>query len=156
MTNLAKVLIGVGVVAAVATTSYIVVKKTKVKKVKDISEQAVEKDHKNDTIIDRIKLAAYKKAVRILAWATLNMQKIEAVAAIVSLIGGVLGVINGIRDFGFGKKFRTDLNFMVDHTNEFEGVWNEHMDNQANRYDSIMKILQELSENMPVPKKKGA
>lgn len=156
MTNLAKVLIGVGVVAAVATTSYIVVKKTKVKKEKDISEQAVEKDHKNDTIIDRIKLAAYKKAVRILAWATLNMQKIEAVAAIVSLIGGVLGVINGIRDFGFGKKFRTDLNFMVDHTNEFEGVWNEHMDNQANRYDSIMKILQELSENMPVPKKKGA
>ena len=156
MNNLAKVLIGVGVVAAVATTSYVIVKRTRVKKVKDISEQAVENDHKNDTIIDRIKLAAYKKAVKILAWVTLNMQKIEAVAAVLSLVGGIFSVINAIRDFGFGKKMKADMDFMYQHDLEFEGVWNQHMTNQANRYDSLMKILQELSENMPKPKKKGA
>lgn len=155
MNNLAKVLIGVGVVAAVATTSYVVIKRRKVK-VKDISEQAVENDHKNDTIIDRIKLAAYKKAVKILAWATLNMQKIEAAAAILSLIGGIFTVVNAVRDFGFGKKMKADMDFMYQHDLEFEGVWNQHMTNQANRYDSLMKILQELSENMPKPKKKGA
>ena len=154
MNNIAKVLIGVGVVAAVATTSYVIVKKTKVKKVKDISEQAVENDHKNDTIIDRIKLAAYKKAVKILAWATLNMQKIEAAAAILSLIGGIFTLINAVRDFGFGKKWRADLDFMVNHDNEFEGVWNQHMANQADRYKELMKALQDLAENMP--KKKGA
>ncbi len=157
MNTLAKVLIGVGVVAAVATTSYVVVKKTKEKKEKDIAEQAVENDHKDDTIIERIKTAAYKKTVKILAWVLVNKDRIEAVAAILGIIGALFNVINAVRDFGFGKKWRKDLDFMVNHDHEFEDVWNTHMQNQAGRYDDLMQRLNDIQDILAaVPKKKGA
>ena len=167
MTNLVKVLIGVGVVAAVATTTYVVTKKKKEEEPIDIADEAVKNDHKDDTILERIKTAAYKKVVKIIAWAIVHKDQIEGAAAILGLVGAMFSVINAIREFRNGKKMQGQIDFLVRHAQEFEDIWNVHMNNQASRFEEMMNklkdihldmsLLHEIQEMLVTPiKKKGA
>lgn len=167
MNNLVKVLIGVGVVAAVATTTYVVTKKKKEEEPIDIADEAVKNDHKDDTILERIKTAAYKKVVKIIAWAIVHKDQIEGAAAILGLVGAMFSVINAIREFRNGKKMQGQIDFLVQHAQEFEDIWNVHMNNQASRFEEMMNklkdihldmsLLHEIQEMLVTPiKKKGA
>jgi hypothetical protein len=167
MNNLVKVLIGVGVVAAVATTTYVVTKKKKEEESIDIADEAVKNDHKDDTILERIKTAAYKKAVKIIAWAIVHKDQIEGAAAILGLVGALFSVINAIREFRNGKKMQEQMDFLVRHAQEFEDIWNVHMTEQASRFEEMMNklkdihldmsLLHEIQEMLVTPiKKKGA
>lgn len=167
MNNLVKVLIGVGVVAAVATTTYVVTKKKKEEEPIDIADEAVKNDHKDDTILERIKTAAYKKAVKIIAWAIVHKDQIEGAAAILGLVGALFSVINAIREFRNGKKMQDQMDFLVRHAQEFEDIWNVHMNNQGSRFEKMMNklkdihldmsLLHEIQEMLVTPiKKKGA
>lgn len=171
MNNLAKVLIGVGVVGAVATATYIVTRKTVKKEtvINGYDEQGnpvVEEVEKEESVLDRIKQAAFKKAVKILAWAALHQQQIEAAGALIGLIGGIFAVVNAVKEFNMGKEMKKKMDFMYKHDLEFEGVWNAHMENQAQRYDDLMKklndihldmgMIHEIQEMLVKPRKKGA
>lgn len=166
MNNLVKVLIGVGVVAAVATTTYVVTKKKKEEEPIDIADEAVKNDHKDDTILERIKTAAYKKAVKIIAWAIVHKDQIEGAAAILGLVGALFSVVNAIREFRAGKKMQEQMDFLVRHAQEFEDIWNVHMTEQASRFEEMMNklkdihldmsLLHEIQEMLVTPIKKGA
>lgn len=148
MNNLVKVLIGVGVVAAVATTTYVVTKKKKEEEPIDIADEAVKNDHKDDTILERIKTAAYKKAVKIIAWAIVHKDQIEGAAAILGLVGALFSVINAIREFRAGKKMQEQMDFLVRHAQEFEDIWNVHMTEQASRFEEMMNKLKDIHLDM--------
>lgn len=96
MTTLTKVLIGAAAVTAVAVVTT-VVKKNEERK--DIAEQAVEQDHKNDGILKRIKRYVTKKVIRILGWVAIHMEQIEAASAIIGFVGTIISITGAVRDF---------------------------------------------------------
>lgn len=147
MNNIAKVLIGIGVVGVAAAATYVVVKKTEEKRHIDITpETTVEK--KGDSFIDKIKAAAYKKAVRILAWVYLHKEKVEAFAMILSVAGAVFSVVNSIRELKDGFKMRQRMDSMYAHDMEFEDIWNKHINHQYDRHNEIMNKLNDIHLDM--------
>ena len=114
MNKIAKTLIGIGVVGVTALITGVVVKKRTEKKYAkiDITEQAVINDHVDDCIIARIKIAAEKKAVRILAWVIVHKDQVEAIATVIGLFGGVLSVINAVNDYNHGKELHRKIDMI--------------------------------------------
>ena len=116
MNNLFKVLIGVGVIGAVAATTYVVTKKSE-EKPSDIpeeenQEQDTEEKAEPKDFVEMIKIGAMKKVTRVLVWVILNKEKIEAVGTVIGLVAGVLGVINAAKEYSNGKRLRENLDFL--------------------------------------------
>ena len=53
-----------------------------------------------------------------------------------------------LQNFANGKEMRKKMNFMYNHDMEFENVWNTHMNGDATRYEEIMKILNDICQNV--------
>ena len=118
MNNLFKVLIGVGVVGAVAATTYVVTKKSEEKSIdipeEENQEQETEEKAEPKDFVEMIKIGAMKKATKFLAWVILNKDKIEAFGTVIGIVAGVLGVINAVKEYSNGKKLHENLDFLHD------------------------------------------
>lgn len=151
MNNTVKFLIGAGVTAVGVATMLYCSKKAKEKKAQesiDISEEAVKRDHKDDSIIERIKTAAYKKAVKILAWVVIHKDQIEAFSVIVGVVSGIFTVINAVKDFVNGAKMQANIQWIIDHELEFRDVWNNKAAQDTARYEAIMAKLNDIHLDM--------
>ena len=158
MNNIAKVLIGVGVVTAVAATTYVVVKKSESKQeVPESDIPEVETDAKEEkSIIKRIKKFVFKKVVRFLGWVVLHQQKIEAVGTVLGIFVAVLSVANAIRDYRNGLHLKDTLDGIVAHNLEEEQVWNKYMVWDQTHNQEIMDKLEVINESLSsTPVKKG-
>lgn len=158
MNNIAKVLIGVGVVTAVAATTYVVVKKSEPKQeVPESDIPEVETDAKEEkSIIKRIKKFVFKKVVRFLGWVVLHQQKIEAVGTVLGIFAAVLSVANAIRDYRNGLHLKDTLDGIVAHNLEEEQVWNKYMVWDQTHNQEIMDKLEVINESLSsTPVKKG-
>ena len=129
MNNLFKVLIGVGVVGAVAVTTYVVTKKSE-EKSSDIpeeenQEQETEEKAEPKDFVEMIKIGTMKKVTRVLAWVILNKEKIEAVGTVIGLVAGVLGVINAAKEYSNGKKLHEKLDDILEHVGHVEHMIQE-------------------------------
>ena len=158
MNNIAKVLIGVGVVTAVAATTYVVVKKSEtIQEVSENEAPEVESDPKEEkSIIKRIKKFVFKKVVRFLGWVVLHQQKIEAVGTVLGIFVAVLSVANAIRDYRNGLHLKDTLDGIVAHNLEEEQVWNKYMVWDQTHNQEIMDKLEVINESLSsTPVKKG-
>lgn len=175
MNNLAKVLIGVGVTAVgIGVATYYGKKLSEKKKEETVIEEFDEQGNpvveavKEESFMEKIRTAAYKKAVKILAWVIVRKDKIEAVATMLGLASAILGVITRVRDLKAGNDINRKLDEIIDHNNEFRDIWNKHMEHEYNRHDEIMNKLNDIHLDMgmiheiqemlvtPVKKKKVA
>lgn len=157
MNNIAKVLIGVGVVGAVAVTTYVVTKKSEPKQEATESDISVEAEGKEKNIIERIKTFVLKKVIKILGWVVLHQQKIEAVGTILGIVGAVLSVVNAVRDYRNGLNLQKQLDYISDHVKEEEAVWNKYVVWHEDRHNEVMNKLNDIHIDMsctPVIKKK--
>lgn len=170
MTNMTKFLIATGVTAVgIGITVYYGKKmadKEKEVVITEIDEDgnATIEEVKNESIIKKIKKAALKKTIKILAWVTLHQQQVEAVVTILSLGGAVFSVVNAVRDFRTSSNMREDIDSMLDHNSEFRDIWNKYVEIEHNRHDEIMtklndihldmSLLHEVHESLVEPPKK--
>ena len=106
MSNIQKILLGVGLVACVATTAYVVTKKSRKYTVLDGQEEKKE-DH---NVIERIKEAAAKKAIDILAFIAKHQQQVEAASTVIGIVAAVFSLISAIKDY----KRSDDINRKLD------------------------------------------
>lgn len=154
MNNLVKVLIGVGIAGAVATTTYIVTKKPKVvKKVMTTDPEGntveTEVECEGKSILEKMQEAALKKAIKILAWVAQNQNKVEAIVTVISLAGAIFTVVNAVRDFLMSSKLNRSLDDILKHNSTFEKLWNAKCANDNLRYEEIMSTLSDILENLP-------
>lgn len=112
MNNIAKVLIGVGVVGAVAVGAYTVAKKSEKKMlvIKDFNEngEAVVEE-KKETLKDRVQNFAMKKAAKFVTFVLLHEKEITAIATVLSLVGGIFQVVNAVKEYRLGKDLHKKL-----------------------------------------------
>lgn len=169
MNNITKVLIGVGVVGAVAAATYVVTKSSEKKTVviKDFDEEGNPKTEiiEDESLLDRIKKAATKKAIKILAWVALHQQQIEAVGTIIGLGAGLFNIITAIRDYRAGNKMQSQINELVEFKEDFTRVWDKSMECHEQTHDQVMcklndihldmGMLHEVHEALIEPPKKG-
>ena len=142
MNNMLKVLIGVGVVGAVAATTYVVTKKVEANKAVEVVESS---DISNDeTIFKKIEKAAIKKVAKILAWVALHQQQIESVGAILSITAGVLSVANAVRDFRNGMNLQKQLNSICAYIDESKSLWNQYIALDAQNDNEVMEKLKKI------------
>lgn len=106
MSNIQKILLGVGLVAGVATTAYVVAKKSRKYTVLDGQEEKKE----DPNVIERIKEAAAKKAIDILAFIAKHQQQVEAASTVIGIFAAVFSLISAIKDY----KRSDDLNKKLD------------------------------------------
>lgn len=112
MNNLTKALIGVGVVGVTVAVAVAVKKhneKRYIEQTTDVAAEAVKIQHQDDTVVEKIKAAATKKAIRILAWVAIHQKEIESLSLLLGLIGGIFSVINAVKEYAFGKKLHAKL-----------------------------------------------
>ena len=142
MNNMLKVLIGVGVVGAVAATTYVVTKKVEANKAVEVVESS---DISNDeTIFKKIEKAAIKKVAKILAWVALHQQQIESVGAILAITAGVLSVANAVRDFRNGMNLQKQLNSICAYIDESKSLWNQYIALDAQNDNEVMEKLKKI------------
>lgn len=147
MKNLTKVLIGVGVVGAVAATTYFVTKSTVVTKENEEGKTVVE-EIKEESILDQIKEAATKKAIKILGWVALHQQQIEAVGTILGLGVTVFSLVNTLRDFKEGNEMREKIDRLVTAEEAFREAWNAACDVEISDTATIMSKLNDIHLDM--------
>ena len=149
MNNIAKILLGIGVVGAVAATTYVVTKKSEEKEVEnDIpdenGEEKADKASPKD-FVSMIKEGASKKATQILAWVIIHKNQLETVGTALGLFAGVLGVVNAVKEYTLGKKLHETLGEVLDFQDEFKTVWNKKIDGDMERYSKVLEELEHLN-----------
>ena len=153
MNNIAKFAIAAGVTALGIGVTVHYAKKVKEKKYaevpvkRDIAAEAVEQDHKDDTILERIKMAAMKKAIRIAGWVVLHQQEVQAVSMMLGIVGGIFSVVNGIKEFALGKKLHAQLekiDGIIIWQNEMARAYNCKVEKDIDRFSAIMNAIEQL------------
>ena len=152
MTNMTKFLIATGVTAVGVGLTVYYGKKLQEKKevvISDIEDDGTPViEDKNPSILKRIKTAATKKVVKILAWAVLHEQQLQAFATLLSVGAGIFHLVSAAKDYYTGEKTRKTLDSLMDHNMEFRDIWNSHMDGTHDRHDAVMKKLEDIHLDM--------
>ena len=146
MSNTLKILGAVAAVGAVAATAYVVVKKQEEKK-RDISESPETEEateEKKETVVDRVKLAAQKKVIKIFAWIVLHKDKLEALGIVLSVIGGLFEVITAAKDYCTGAKLRKQITTICNDRMEFREAWNGTIDNYDKMFASMKNSIEHV------------
>ncbi len=148
MNNLTKVLIGAGVAAVGITITAVSVKKLNEKKAKesDISEKTT--PVKNDSFIERIKLAATKKVVKILAWVVTHERQVAAVGTIISLGSAVFSIAGAVKDFLGGNKLQSSVSHLVEREDAFRNAWNGTIDNYDKDWTTVIDNQKKIMDKL--------
>lgn len=159
MSNTLKILGAIAAVGAVAATTYVVVKKQEEKKPEEkvafygndgsvtYIAPSAEEAEKKETVIDRFKLAAQKKIIKIFTWIILHKKQLEALGVLMSVISGVFGVISAAKEYYTGKKLRKQIDSLYSDRIEFRSAWNETID-IYNEFLNLIKTNIEHLEHM--------
>lgn len=154
MNNTTKFLIATGVAAVGIGLTVYYGKKMQEKETEahivDIEEDGtpVIEEKTNPNFIERIKIAATKKVVKILAWAVLHEQQLQAFATLLSVGVGIFHIVSAAKDYYRGEKLQKTLDSIVEHNNQFETIWDNHMVNVENDYDALTKKLDDIHLDM--------
>lgn len=154
MNNIAKILVGVGVVGVAATAAYVVTKRPKKERtVERVREDGVVEKKTiievGDSIMDRIKDAALKKAVRILSWAFLHKDQLTAAATLLGVVSAVFQIINAVKEYRLGKELHKKLNKIITFQEHFTHCWDETIDAYNHNWDGIFKKLNDIHLDIP-------
>ena len=145
MNRAGKVLLGLGIVATVATTAYVVKKTTERKYVNaSRNEDGDTIVEESDDILAKIKKGASKKATEILAWVIIHKDQIDAAATVLGVCATALSIVNAVRDYKQGNEIEERLSDIYDHCSEFEDVWNAHMNNYHRDTSDILNKIEEI------------
>lgn len=152
MNNIAKVLLGIGVVGAIAATTYVVTKSTEKKTVvvRNTDEEGNTKTEiiEDKSVLEQIKEAALKKVVKILAWAVLHEDQIRAAASVIGLGASLFSIFSAIKDFRTGNEMRSQINELVAFKDAFQEVWDKSMDCHGTAHDQVMTKLDDIHLDM--------
>ena len=140
MSNLTKLLIGVGVVAAAATVTYVVVKNSK-KEESEETEINETSEPKEETLGEKIKSSFQKKAIKVVTWLILNRDKVAAVTTVIGLVSGIFSIINAVKEYKFGKTLRARLDYLVEREQDFNYAWNHTIDNYDRQWDKVLAYI---------------
>lgn len=151
MMDMNKIVMGAVGICAVGVVSVVVAKAVSHKgaaepeEISDISEETQETtetvEKEDESFIERIKTAATKKVVRILAWVVLHQNQINAVGTIVGLVGGVLGVVNAVKEYTLGNKLHEKLDQLCAFEQEYRSAWNKALSVCDENWDRVFKAL---------------
>lgn len=150
MNNIAKFAIAAGVTVAVVGVGAAIAKKNKENSY--INATPEETTETTESPLKRVVNNTMKKAVKFLAWVAVHQKELEAVATVLSVVAGIFGVINSVKEYSLGKKLHAKLDaldksvirlnrdFLDDRLN-FISAWNSKSDNDITRYHNIMGAL---------------
>lgn len=159
MSNTLKILGAIAAVGAVAATTYVLVKKQEEKPEEKIQHTIAcygddgsvtlltppaEEVKKKETAIDRFKLAAQKKTIKIFTWIILHKKQLEALGVLMSVISGVFSVVSAAKEYYTGKKLRKEIDSLYLDRIEFRSAWNETIDNYNESLRSIKTSIEHL------------
>lgn len=156
MSNTLKILGAIAAVGAVAATTYVVIKKQEEKKPEEkvafygadgsvtYIAPSAEEVEKKETVIDRFKLAAQKKTIKIFTWIILHKKQLEALGVLMSVISGVFSVVSAAKEYYTGKKLRKEIDSLYLDRIEFRSAWNETIDNYNESLRSIKTSIEHL------------
>ena len=158
MNNLAKVLIGVGVVGAVAVGAYAVTKKSEKKMIvlKDFEEDGTPIcEEKKETVMDRAKNFVMKKAVKFMTFVLLHEKEVTAVATILSVVGATFQLVNAVKEYRLGKDLHKKLK-RIDAGIDKLGCYIEHCtgvinDNLRTVDGDIIKVADKIGVQILAP-----
>lgn len=146
MSNMTKFLIAAGVTAVgIGLTVYY---GKKMQETEVVEDDIQEEEKKNLTFIGKIKAAATKKAIKILAWAVVHEQQLQAFATILSVGVGIFHIISAAKDYYRGEKLQRTLDQIVAHNKQFEILWDNHMMNNDNNHADVIKKLDDIHLDM--------
>lgn len=160
MSNTLKILGAIAAVGAVAATTYVVVKKQEEKKSKEKTNHTIacygddgsvtiltppaEEVEKKETVIDKFKLAAQKKTIKIFTWIILHKKQLEALGVLMSVISGVFSVVSAAKEYYTGKKLRKEIDALYLDRMEFRNAWN----GTINNYDANLNSMKTSIEHV--------
>ena len=156
MSNTLKILGAIAAVGAVAATTYVVVKKQEEKKPEEkvafygddgsvtYIAPSAEEVEKKETVIDRFKLAAQKKTIKIFTWIILHKKQLEALGVLMSVISGVFSVVSAAKEYYTGKKLRKEIDALCLDRMEFRKAWNNTIDNYDAGLNSIKTSIEHV------------
>lgn len=159
MTNLGKVLLGVGVVGAVAVTAYVMNKvdeKEEPKQDNDIlDEEELEEEtseKKDETVLTKVKKKVLRAAIKGVVWVAEHQEQIEAIGTLIGLAAGIFNVVSAVKDFKAGNKMQDQVDELVREKNVFKEAWNGTVRANEADMDTLMDRLDDL-EALIAPKK---
>ena len=118
---------------------------------KDVAAEAVKNDHKNDSPIERVKTFAMKKAIRFLAWVAVLQNEIQSVTMVLGVVGGVMSIVNAVKEYSFGKKLHRTLSKiemeLYSFHDAFKESWNNKCNNDLERYENLLNAVNELKQS---------
>lgn len=156
MSNTLKILGAIAAVGVVAATTYVVVKKQEEKKSEEkvafygddgsvtYIAPSVEEVEKKETVIDKFKLAAQKKTIKIFTWIILHKKQLEALGVLMSVISGVFSVVSAAKEYYTGKKLRKEIDALYLDRMEFRKAWNNTIDNYDAGLNSIKTTIEHV------------
>ena len=113
MNKIGKIVLGVGVITIIGAVVYSSTKKTPAeRKYTDINSP--EESNIDISLMERIKIGAAKKVLKILAWVALNQKKIESVTVILGLAGAIANIYKSFKEIAMGKEQMKKLNDIYD------------------------------------------
>lgn len=145
MNNMTKFLIATGVTAVgIGLTVYYAKKVQEKEEATEVVDDIEVEEKKDISFIEKIKTAATKKVVKILAWAVLHEQQLQAFATLLSVGVGIFHIVSAAKDYYRGEKLQNTLDSVSAHNEQFEVLWDNHMMNIENDNAEINKKLDEL------------
>ena len=146
-----KILIGVAGVCAVGVVGIVVAKAVSSKgaaEPEEVSNDISQETEKievtvteDESFIKKIKKAATKKAIKILAWVALHQDQINSLGTIIGLVGGVLGVVNAVKEYTLGNKLHEKLDQLCAFEQEYRDAWNMTLSAYDENWDRVFKAL---------------
>lgn len=151
MNNTTKFLIATGVAAVGIGLTVYYGKKMQEKEAvaTDIQDDEIPViDEKNTGFIGKIKAAATKKVIKILAWAVVHEQQLQAFATLLSVGAGIFHIISAAKEYYRGEKLINSLDSIVEHNKQFEILWDNHMVNAQKDHNDVMQKLNDIHLDM--------
>lgn len=143
MKNITKIALVVAGVGAVAGVAYVTKKETeKAKKAHYTQIMGEPEEEKEETFKDKVKAKATEKVAEVVLFVADHKEEIETVSTIVGVAGAVIGVVNGIKEFKQTDEMMDKVNYIYDHSLEFEKIWNKHTTNTYEFMDGVQDSLQ--------------
>ena len=141
MSKLTKILVSTAAVGVVVGVTYVVVKKSNERKYISTDEFEDSEVEEDPTLVDKIKIAATEKAAKILSWAVVNQEKLEAFSTGVGLVAGLFSLYSAIKDLKVKNDTIKKLDELLADRVLFQDSWNRTIKSyDADCYKVIDKL----------------
>lgn len=153
MSKLTKILVSTAAVGVVVGVTYVVVKKSNERNYISPDEFEDSEVEEDPTLIDKIKIAATEKAAKILSWAVVNQEKLEAFSTGVGLVAGLFSLYSAIKDLKVKNDTIKKLDELLADRVLFQDSWNRTIKSYDNDYNEIINELDAIKSILTTKKK---